>query len=71
MGDVVTLNTSTSLTLSTDLILDGAKAANLTEAIVIGTTEEGELYFAMTSGNAPDILWLLEMARATLMKEKV
>ena len=67
MGEVVNLEVVTTLDLPAEKVLVAAIAHDLKEAVVIGTREDGSLYFAGTSSDGPQVLWLLERARRKLM----
>lgn len=71
MGDVIESGIITKLPLPPEKILNGGLNENLREVIVIGLTQDEEFYFAMSSGDRRDILWLLELAKGELMKEVV
>ena len=43
----------------------------MTEAIVVGWTEEGNLFMATSHGKAPDMVFLLELAKSVLMNRCV
>lgn len=49
-----------------DLLLRGALNAKLSEVIILGWDEDGELFFSGSSTSKPEILWLLESARMAL-----
>ena len=44
---------------------------SMTEAMVIGWTEEGNLFMATSHGKAPDMVFLLELAKSVLLKRCV
>ena len=48
--------------------LDGARAADLAEVLVIGYTEDGNLWTHTNLTDGAEILWLLERCRHLLMK---
>lgn len=52
--------------VSTNKVLRGARAAGLTECLVIGTAPDGSLYGASTEGPA-DTLWLVEFFKNWLL----
>jgi hypothetical protein len=56
----------TKLDLEPDAILTAA-LGSLTEVVIIGTTKDGNQYFATSSADGKNILWLLETARFMLM----
>ena len=57
--------------LPTDRVLEQAMWAGLDGAVVIGWDPDGELYFASTYANGGDVLWLMEHAKAALIKATV
>lgn len=67
MGDVVNLDVATSLDIPVDRILSAAIEADLETAVVVGWDQDGNIYFASSSGYGPDVLWLLEKAKASLL----
>lgn len=66
--NVVDLPVVTTLPLDVGRILDRAKAANMSEVIVLGYDADGEFYFAASEPDGGDILWLLEVAKKKLME---
>ena len=68
MGNVVILPVVTKLDVPVDRVLEGATAANLTEVVIIGTTESGEEFFAGSRAGGPDTLWMLERAKLRLLR---
>ena len=66
MGEVVTLKTQTTLDLPSELLLQKAMDAEITDAIIIGRAKEGDLYFAASNADGGTVLWLLEQAKRTL-----
>jgi hypothetical protein len=48
-------------------VLATAAGAKLSEVIVIGRTQEGDLYFISSSADGGDVLWLMEIAKRELM----
>jgi hypothetical protein len=69
MGEVVEFNGETTADLDPNKVLEAAIEANLQEAIVIGTTQDGELYLSLSISYVPDIIWLLMSAQKMLMDE--
>ncbi len=65
------LTDETTLDVPVNLVLERALDASLTEVIVIGYDKNDELYFASASGDAPSILWAIEKAKETLLKQKL
>ena len=43
----------------------------MTEAMVIGWTEDGNLFMATSHGKAPEMVFLLELAKSVLMNRCV
>lgn len=43
----------------------------MTEAMVIGWTDEGNLFMATSHGKAPEMVFLLELAKSVLMNRCV
>lgn len=66
MAEIVRLPCITRLDTEPALVLDGVPR-DLKEVLVIGTDAQGALYFSGSMASGPDALWLLEVARRTLM----
>lgn len=66
--NVVDLPIVTTLPLDVGRILDRAKAANMSEVVVLGYDADGEFYFAASESDGGTILWLLEVAKRKLME---
>lgn len=66
MGDVLTPSFQTFRDIPPDRVLDSAKGV-LSQAIVIGQKEDGELYFAFSTSDMKLQIFLLEMAKRTIM----
>lgn len=69
MGDVVTLNVETTLDIPPEKILNAALAADLQMVVVIGIDAEGREYYASSSANSPDNVWLVERFKLFLLSE--
>lgn len=67
MTDVVEFPGVTKLDLDPDRVL-GAAVGELSSAIVIGYTKDGEEYFASSISNGPETLWLLERMKLKLLQ---
>lgn len=67
MGEVINLNTDTLLDIPADKVIEGAVEADLDMIVVIGWGKDGSLYFGSSSGDAPEIMWLLQTAQKLLM----
>ena len=62
-ADIIEGHFNTTLPVPAEKVLKGAIEAKLSNVLVIGTTESGELYLAGSISEAPEILWLLENAK--------
>lgn len=49
-------------------VLAGAVKAKLKSVVVIGETEDGENYYAMSSGDNAENLWLVESFKHAIMQ---
>lgn len=49
-------------------VLQGIEDNNLTTVVVLGSTEEGEEYFASSTGHAPTILWMIKRLEKILLE---
>ena len=70
MGDVVVGSFQTRLDIPVERIIQGAMVHPLQSLVVIGETEDGELYFASSLGKFSATLWLIELAKKTLMESE-
>jgi len=57
----------TSLDISADKILSAATEMDLKQCVIVGRTQDDNIFFAFSMGYGPDVLWLLERARQALM----
>lgn len=57
----------TKLDMDPDIILSKALEAGLKEVVIVGTRDDGELFFAGNLSSGPEVLWLLEEAKQRLM----
>lgn len=64
---VVEFPGGTTLDLPTERVLQAASEADLSVAVVVGLDKEG-IYFASTTGNVYQVLWLLEKAKRQLLE---
>lgn len=64
--NIVKFTGLTRLELEPDAILTAA-LGNLTEVVIIGTDKDGNQYFATSSPDGKNILWLLETGKYMLM----
>lgn len=65
--NVVEFNGVTRLDLPPGRVLQRADAAGLTKVLVLGYDADGDFFFASSSPDGGDVLWLLELARIRLM----
>lgn len=65
--NVTVLPVTTTHDIPTERVLNGAMLAELKSCVVIGVTQEGELYFASSMADGGDVLWWMEKAKHTLM----
>lgn len=68
VDNIIDLPVVTTLPLDVGRVLEGARAAGLSEVIVIGTKEDGKLYFASSESDAAPVLWLLELVKRHLLE---
>ena len=57
----------TSLDISVDKILTAATEMDLKQCVIVGRTQDDNIFFAFSMGYGPDVLWLLERAKQILM----
>ena len=65
--NVIPINCGTTLDIPVEKVLNGALKAELDVVILVGSTSEGELYFASSSGDETKVLWLIEKAKKDLL----
>lgn len=68
MSNVVDLNCKTRLDLPAEKVLGKALEADLDIAVVIGYDKDGEFYFASTTSNGADVVWLFEQGKLELLE---
>ena len=66
-GNVVEFDGPTRLDMPADKVLDGAKGKDLENLLVIGWTQDGELYLAASSSDAAMALWTIKHAELSVM----
>jgi len=59
------------MNIPVDQVLDGAKAQELAEVLVLGWDEDGQLYAASSSGRAEDIEELIRAVQQRVLKKAV
>lgn len=65
-GEVVRFDDLTLQDLEPDVILEGA-CGKLSEVLVVGWDQDGDLYVASNHGYRPELLYLLKFAERFLM----
>lgn len=65
-ADVVRLDMVTSLDVPAALVLAAAMESDLSEVVILGYSPQGE-YFAASSPDGADVLWLLERCKRRLL----
>ncbi len=65
MGEVVNLGIQTKCDVPSQNVLKGALESKIDGAVVIGYLD-GEIYFAASSADGTEVLWLLEQAKRLL-----
>ena len=68
MGEVIDLNITTLVDLPVDDVLDGAREAGLCNVFVVGEDMNGNLYIAATSSDNGFNGWMLDHAKAHVMR---
>ena len=65
--NVIDLEAVTTLDIPPDKILNAAIKHGLTDVVVVGWNNNGELYFAGSSAVGAENLWLLAQAQRALL----
>ena len=66
--NVVELDCVSSIDVPPDRILKRAQYANLTDVVVIGYDDDGQFFFASSTPEGPQVLWLMELTRTRLVQ---
>lgn len=66
-NNIIQFTGITKLELPVDKVLDGAKE-KLKSVVILGWDKDDEMYFASTSSDGGDVLWLLEQCKLALLK---
>jgi hypothetical protein len=64
---IIDFNGITRLDLSAERVLTKAIEADLATVVVVGWTQDGNIYFASTTADGGDILWLFEQSKQMLL----
>ena len=67
MGEVVELNMLTRLDIPPERVLKSAISAGLTSVLILGYTEDGGEYFASSTADGAEAVWLMERAKMRLL----
>jgi hypothetical protein len=67
VSEVVHIGCVTRLDLQPDQILESA-VGKVSDVVVIGFDNDGDLYFASSKADGGDALWLLELAKRKLFE---
>lgn len=66
--NVIAFTGETYLDIPVDKILNSALSATLDSAIVIGRTQDGNLYISSSMGDSAEILMMLEITKMDVME---
>lgn len=66
-SNVIDLPVITTVDLPAHKILNGALQADLETVVVIGWSKDGELYFASTTADGAEVVWLFEVGKKELL----
>ncbi len=66
-AEIVELDVQTRLPVPSDKLLRKALEANVSNVVIIGYDPDGDLYFSASDAECGSILWLIEMAKKTLI----
>lgn len=68
MTNVVNLPCITKLDLPPDRIIEAAAKADLAGVVVLGYTQDGDAYIASSYADGGNVMWLMELCKAKLLK---
>lgn len=66
--NVVEFPGETLLDIPPQSILEGAKEESLEQVLVVGVTKDGSSYFASSTADLYQVLWLLENAKMDVLE---
>ena len=66
-AEIIEGNFNTRLSVPAENVLKGAIEQNLEDVIIIGRTKDQDLYMAASTGEGPEILWLIECAKGYIL----
>jgi coenzyme F420-reducing hydrogenase delta subunit len=67
-AEIINLPCITRLDIDPQRVLTAALEAGLEGVFVMGYTKEGEVYFASSYADGGTVMWLMELAKARLLK---
>ena len=67
-ADVVTFPGITTLDLPPERIIQRAADAGLTDVVILGYDKDGEEWFASSTADGGEVLWLLERLKLQLLR---
>lgn len=68
MGDVVNLNTLTSLDIDPERVIKAASEADLASVVICGWDQDGKLHFQSSIGSNAETLLTLELCKKWLLE---
>lgn len=68
MAEIVFLPCVTTHNLPPDRVLEGALREELEGVVVLGFTKQAEPYFASSYADGGDVMWLMELCKAELLR---
>ena len=68
MSDITDIGIATTMDTSVERTLYRASEKCLKSVIVMGWTEDGDIYFKSSKADGGDVLWLMENAKKSLLE---
>lgn len=69
MGEVIELDLITKGEIPVQKVADGIDCEKIEHLLVVALNKDGELEIAMSSGEIPTNLWMLELAKKRILEE--
>ena len=69
MGKVIELDLPTLVDIPAEKILTKAVEQDLDHCVVVGYTQDGQLFFSSTTSNAANVVFMLEQAKFQLVSQ--
>lgn len=66
-AEIIELDCDTRLEVPVERVLKAAAETPMEIVIIIGRTDKGEMYFASSTPEAPEILWMIENAKGYIL----